>query len=124
MDEVASSVQESILRIGEIARHLLHPFSIRLLANPGNLNSARLEVDDKEHEISDQASPREHLDAEEIRGRDGTPMGLQKGLPRHTLLPERGGVEPVFQKDSLDRVAADFVTQVVECSSNSSIAPV
>ena len=33
------------------------------------------------------------------------------------------GVEPVFQKDSLDRVAANLVTQVVERSSNASVAP-
>ena len=81
VDEVASSVQESIIGIGEIARNLLHPFSIRLRGNPGNLNPASLEIDNEEHEIPDQACPREHLDAEEIRGRDGFPMGLQKGRP-------------------------------------------
>ena len=123
VDEVESSVQESIISIGEIARNLLHPFSVRLRGNPGNLNPASLEVDDEKHEIPDQACRREHLDVEEVRCRDGTPMSLQKGLPRHPLLPEGGGVEPVFQKDSLDRVTANLVTQVVERSSNSSVAP-
>jgi hypothetical protein len=42
VDEVASSVQESIIGIGEIAHNLLHPFSIRLLGNPGNLSNSTL----------------------------------------------------------------------------------
>jgi hypothetical protein len=42
VDEVASSVQESIIGIGEISRNLLHPFSIWLRDNPGNLDPANL----------------------------------------------------------------------------------
>jgi hypothetical protein len=53
LDEVASSVQESLIGIGEIARNLLHPFAIRLRGNSGNLNPASLEIDDEEHEVPD-----------------------------------------------------------------------
>jgi vancomycin permeability regulator SanA len=50
-------------------------------------------------------------------------MSLQEGLPRHPFLPEKGGVDAVFQEDSFDRVAANLVTQIVECSSSSSMVP-
>lgn len=80
-DDVASSAQPSPFRIREIARNLFHPFAIRLLRNPGNLDSANLQIEDEEHEIPSQAHPREHLDTEEVRYRDGTPMSLEKGLP-------------------------------------------
>jgi hypothetical protein len=42
VDEIASSNHESILGIHEVARDLLHSFSIRAPGNPGNLNSAVL----------------------------------------------------------------------------------
>ncbi len=55
MNEVPDSVQKSILGIREVARDLLHPFSIRPPGNPGDLNPASPEVDDEEHEVPDQA---------------------------------------------------------------------
>jgi hypothetical protein len=39
VDEIASSVQESPVGIGEIARNLLHPFSIQLPARSPDLNA-------------------------------------------------------------------------------------
>ena len=49
MDEMSSPVQEPSIAIGEIASRLLHPFSIGLLDNSGNLDAASLEVNDEEH---------------------------------------------------------------------------
>jgi hypothetical protein len=43
VEEVVGSAQESTIGIGEIARNLLHPFSVRLPGNPGNLDPASLE---------------------------------------------------------------------------------
>ncbi len=138
MDEVASPIQEPRITIGEIARHLFHPFSIGLPDNSGNLDSTSLEVDDEEHEVPNQASPRQHLGAEEIGCRYGSPVSLQEGLPRHRSCSKRGGIQPIIKEDSLDRVAAakslcdealagsarrDLVPQVVECSSNSRATP-
>ena len=40
-----------------------------------------------------------------------------------TLSSGGGGVDPVFQEDSFDRIAANLVTQIVEGASNSSVAP-
>ena len=50
-------------------------------------------------------------------------MSLQEGLPRHPLLPQRGGVEAVVYKDPLDRVAPDLVTEIAECAADSGVAP-
>jgi hypothetical protein len=65
-------------------------------------------------------------------------MSLQKGFPRHPFLPEGGGVDPLFQKDSFDRVASakslcdealadsarrDLVAEIAECASDSGVAP-
>jgi len=48
-------------------------------------------------------------------------LRLQERLPRHSPLPH--GIEPVVEKDPLDRVAADLVPQVVEGSPNSRVTP-
>jgi hypothetical protein len=50
-------------------------------------------------------------------------MSLQEGLPRHPLLPQRGGVEAVLYKDPLDRVAPDLVTEIAEGAADSGVAP-
>ncbi len=40
----------------------------------------------------------------------------------HPVLPQRGGVEPVLEKDPLDRVAPDLVTEIAECAADSGVA--
>ena len=121
MDQVARTIQEPVFGIGEIARDLAHPCSIGSGMNPRDLDSAGLEVDDKEDEKPNQAGPGDHFDAEEVRRRDRPPMRPQEPLPRQSLLPD--GIESVFEKNSFDRVSTDLVSQVVERSSDSRIAP-
>ena len=89
--------------------------------NPRDLDSASLEVDDEEDEKPNQAGPGDHFDAEEVRRRDRPPMRPQERLPRHSLLPD--GIEPVFEKNSFDRVSTDLVAEVVERSSDSRVTP-
>jgi hypothetical protein len=55
VDQVARAIQEPILGNSEIARNLAHPRSIRSGKDSRDLNSAGLEVNDKENEISNQA---------------------------------------------------------------------
>ena len=123
MDEVASSLQESVIDIGEIPRHLFHPFSIGLLDNSSDLDSTSLEVDDEEHEVANQAYPCQHLDAEEVRCRDGSPMRLQEGLPGHRSSAKRSRIQPIIKENSLDCISPDLVAQIVECSSDSRVTP-
>ncbi len=50
-------------------------------------------------------------------------MSPQEGLPRHPLLPQRDGVDPVLEKDPLDRVAPDLMTEIAEGAADSRVAP-
>ena len=121
MDQVARAIQEPIFGIGEISSDLAHPFLLRLLNDPGDLDPPSLEIDDEENEIADQARLRDHFDAEEVGCRYRSPVSLQERLPRHS--PLSGGIKAVFEKDPLDRVPTDLVPQVVERSSNSCVTP-
>jgi hypothetical protein len=64
VDEVASSVQETRIAIGEITRDLFNPFAIGLSDDSGNLDSTSLKVDDEEHEVANQTYPGKYLNAE------------------------------------------------------------
>jgi hypothetical protein len=49
VNEIATSTQKSVVDIRDIARNLPHPLTFGLLDNAGDLNSARLKIDDEEH---------------------------------------------------------------------------
>ncbi len=82
---------------------------------------AGLEVNDEENEVPNQTGACDHFDAEEVGCRNCSPVGLRERLPRHSLLPH--GIEPIVEKDPLDRVSTDLVAQVLEGSPNSRVTP-
>src|ERR1700674_4588696 len=88
VDEVALAPEEPIDVVGEVAGDLLHPGAVGLADDACDLDAPRLDVDDEENEIADQATEREHLDGEEVRRRDRAQMGLQEGGPRHPTRSE------------------------------------
>jgi len=94
---MASPGQEFRTGIGSIASILRHPFSIGLLGNSGNLDSANLKIDDEEHEVTGHTYPREHFDAEDVSYRCGPPMGLQDGLPGQYSSSNRSRIQPSFK---------------------------
>ena len=67
VDEVAVPIQKSLSTISEIPRDLIHPLAIRSRKDPGNLDPPGLEINDEENEIPNQARPRNHFNAEEVR---------------------------------------------------------
>ena len=121
MDQVPRTIQEPVFAIGEIARDLVHPSSIGLRQDPGDIDPPSLEVDHEENEVSDEARSRDHFDAEEVGSANRSPVCLQERFPRHSPLPH--GIKPVVEKDSFDRVATDLMAQVVERSSDSRVTP-
>ena len=121
MDEVAGSVQKSIFAISEIACDLFHPLAVGSRKDPYNIDSSTLEVDDEENEISNQARPRDHFDAEEVGRCNRAPMSLEKRLPRHPLPSD--GVKPVLEKNPFDGASRNLMTEIVERSSNAGAAP-
>jgi hypothetical protein len=84
VDEVVSFLQEPFVTVGEISRDLAHPLAIGSRKDCGNLDSSSSEVYDKENEISDQARPSDHFDAEEIscRGRAFIDPSLGRRRPK------------------------------------------
>jgi hypothetical protein len=48
-------------------------------------------------------------------------MRFQERFPRHT--PPADRIESIFEKDAFDRVATDFMPEVVERASDSGVAP-
>ncbi len=55
MNEETSFAQEPLVAISEVTRDLAHPLAIGSRKDPGDLDSAGLEVYDKENEIPNQA---------------------------------------------------------------------
>jgi hypothetical protein len=49
VDQVAARAQEPVQAIREVPPDLLHPFSIRLRDDPGNVHRAAGESDDEQH---------------------------------------------------------------------------
>jgi hypothetical protein len=58
-----------------------HPTAVGLAHDAGDVNASGLEIDDEQHKVAHEAPASEHLDAEEVGGRDSAPMGLEEGLP-------------------------------------------
>jgi hypothetical protein len=77
--------------------------------------------DDEEHEVPSQSFALDHFDAEEVDGRDCSPMSFQERFPGHS--PPADRIESVLEKDPLDRIPVDFMPAVIERTSNSGVAP-
>jgi len=87
------------------------------------MHAARPDVDDEQHEATDQAEGRENLDGEEVSAGDGAEVRLQEGAPRSVLAAFGRGFEAVRKQRVLDRVACDVVAEVVKRPANSRGSP-
>jgi hypothetical protein len=68
-------------------------------------------------------SASEHLHAEEIRGGDGAPMGLEESLPGHRLSPEGSRLDAVLLGDALEGRASGVEAEVLERAAKPRVAP-
>ena len=85
MNQLTRGSQEAIDWIGQIAGHLFHPPAIGLRVDPSDVHTAGLQRDHEEDEIPPQTGQGEHLDREEIGGRQAFPVRCF----RHQLLLPR-----------------------------------
>ena len=69
-NQVVRVAEEAIVRIGQVASHLCHPWFVWLTRDAGDLHGAGLELHDEEDDVADQSSPSQHLDGEKVRGRE------------------------------------------------------
>ena len=122
-DELSEARQRAGRGVGEVAGDLRHPSPVGRAGDAGDVNASGLEVDDEQHEVAYEAPSREHLHAEEVRRGDGTPVRLEKGLPRHRPSPERSGLDAVLGEDALDGRPSEVEAQVLECTAKPRVAP-
>jgi hypothetical protein len=91
-----------------------HPLAVRGSRNARNLHSTGLEVEHEEHRVADEPTPSDDFDCEEVRRGDYSPMRLDNRRSRHSSSLKRDAGEAVLEKDSLDRISASLVANVVE----------
>jgi len=94
-----------------------------VLRDACDANAPRLQVDDEEHEMSREPLKREHLNGEEVRGGDGAPMGLQKGLPGQSLPSTGSRLESVLGEDALNGGASEEEAEILERTAKARVAP-
>jgi hypothetical protein len=122
-DEVMVASERPGHGVGEIASDLRHPSAVGVGGDAGDVNASGLEVDDEQHEVAYEAPAREHLHAEEVRRSDGTPVRLEKRLPRHRPSPERSWLDAMLREDALNGGPSKVEAQVLECPAKPRVAP-
>src|SRR5215469_2703972 len=89
MQNISPLFQESPLLAGRVARHLQHPCLVRMSRDPGQTDTAVLQVNEEQDVVRHQAAPSEDLDREEIEAGQHGQMRLNEFLPRRVLAPLR-----------------------------------
>src|SRR3974377_2457949 len=109
---------------GHVPGDLLHPSLIRVNRDPGDVYSAALKVNEKQHVVGHQPTQRQHLRGEEISPRQQRQMHPNEGCPACRVLALRGGRQSVALQDIADGLIADLVSQIGQRPRNSVITPV
>ena len=111
VDEVFRTAEKPMDGIGQVARNLLHPFPARIDLNPGDFNSAGLDLHDEEHHVANRSEDPENLDAKEIAGIQRLPVHLHEPLPGSLLLALWGRLNSGIGQDVRDGGPSNFDLQ-------------
>ena len=123
VNQMARPAQTAIDRVGHIAGLLLHPRAARLRVDPGDGHAAGSQLDHEEDEVPPEPRQRQHLDGEQIAGRQALPVRLQERLPGHVPAPLGRRVDSVVVQDPLHRGPGDSVAEVRERAADPRVAP-
>ena len=123
VNQRARPAQTAIDRVGHIAGLLLHPRAARLRVDPGEGHAAGSQLDHEEDEVPPEPRQRQHLDGEQIAGRQALPVRLQERLPGHVPAPLGRRVDSVVVQDPLHRGPGDSVAEVRERAADPRVAP-
>ena len=91
--------------------------------DPGDGHAAGLQRDHEEDQVPPEPGQREHLDGEQIAGREALPMRLQECLPGYAPAPLGSRVDPVVVQDPLHRGPSDLVAEVRERPADPCVPP-
>ena len=92
MDEITTSVEESVQAIGQVAGCLGYPSPGRFGHDPGNGHHPAGQPDHEPNVLANQSNGSPDLDGEEIRGRQHLPVRAQEFLPARSVHAFRGGI--------------------------------
>ena len=123
VNQMARPAPTAIDRVGHIAGLLLHPRAARLRVDPGDGHAAGSQLDHEEDEVPPEPRQRQHLDGEQIAGRQALPVRLQERLPGHVPAPLGRRVDSVVVQDPLHRGPGDSVAEVRERAADPRVAP-
>ena len=123
VNQMARPAQTAIDRVGQIAGLLLHTRAARLRVDPGDGHAAGSQLDHEEDEVPPEPRQRQHLDGEQIAGRQALPVRLQERLPGHVPAPLGRRVDSVVVQDPLHRGPGDSVAEVRERAADPRVAP-
>ena len=123
VNQMARPAQTAIDRVGQIASLLLHPRAARLRVDPGDGHAAGSQLDHEEDEVPPEPRQRQHLDGEQIAGRQALPVRLQERLPGHVPAPLGRRVDSVVVQDPLHRGPGESVAEVRERAADPRVAP-
>ena len=91
--------------------------------DPGDGHAAGSQLDHEEDEVPPEPRQRQHLDGEQIAGRQALPVRLQERLPGHVPAPLGRRVDSVVVQDPLHRGPGDSVAEVRERAADPRVAP-
>jgi len=91
-DQVARVKQEAFLGVGDVASDLLDPFGVGMWRDAGNVDSARREPGEEQHEVPRQTFQLPHFDGDQVRSCNGMSVRLQEGRPA-LLRGSAGGMD-------------------------------
>src|SRR5215467_8626619 len=81
MQKIATMPKGAASLHGRVPSHLLHPLLVWVIGDAVNVNPTALEMDEEEHVVGHQASPREDLHREEIRARQQREVSSNEFCP-------------------------------------------
>src|ERR1700681_2351504 len=98
MQEIATVLKDAASLHGHVPGHLLHPRLIRVDGDPGDVNLAAFEMDEKQHVVGYQSSQRENLRGEKVGPRQHRQVSPNEFRPGGRVLALRRGCKPWRRK--------------------------
>jgi hypothetical protein len=108
---------------GQVACRLSHPSVRRIWGDAAEVDLARLDMDEEQYVVCDQAESRPDFGGKEVGSEQAIRMGLNEVGPTDGVLPSWRGVDAVFLQNVLDGLMADILAERPQRARDTEIAP-
>ncbi len=123
VNQIAKAFEESPAVSRFVARDLAHPLAGRVGCDSCDLDSARSDVDEEEHEVGDESGVGPDFDREEVGRGKHVLVRIDELLPRRLGLTFGSRLDAVALENVADRRVADLVAELLEGAGDSVVAP-